>query len=68
MSAVCHRDPNAVQEGSQIGDRERLRNARHLDSQYDLPPSIPNAAFKASPGQSTASQWYAAPSHMQPFS
>ncbi|XP_057207743.1 uncharacterized protein LOC130565176 [Triplophysa rosa] len=62
ISAACDSDPNAVQEGSRIGD------TIHPESQYALPPFIPNVAFKDSPGQSTASQRYAAPSDRQHIS
>ncbi|RXN31543.1 hypothetical protein ROHU_004747 [Labeo rohita] len=54
MNAAYDGDTNTVQERNRLYDSERLQSTRL--SPYNLPHSLPNAAFKASPHQDPASK------------
>ncbi len=68
MNAAYDGDTNTVQERSRLCDSERVQSSRFSDSPYNLPHSIPNTAFKASPHQDPASKRYTAQSDTQHYS
>ncbi|KAL0150124.1 hypothetical protein M9458_054551 [Cirrhinus mrigala] len=68
MNAAYDGDTNTVQERNRLYDSERLQSTRLSESPYNLPHSLPNAAFKASPHQDPASTRCTAQSDTQYYS
>ncbi|KAI2661156.1 hypothetical protein H4Q32_030204 [Labeo rohita] len=68
MNAAYDGDTNTVQERNRLYDSEHLQSTRLSESPYNLPHSLPNAAFKASPHQDPASKGCTAQSDTRYYS
>ncbi|KAL0159525.1 hypothetical protein M9458_043250, partial [Cirrhinus mrigala] len=68
MNVAYDADTNTVQERNRLYDSERLQSTRLSESPYNLPHSLPNAAFKASPHQDPAPKVCTAQSDTQYYS
>ncbi len=68
MNAAYDGNINTIQKRSRLCDNERLQSTRFSDSPYNLPHSIPNTTFKASPHQDPAAKRYTVHSDTQHYS